>query len=208
MPGLLHHLEPAQRRALLDDLNYLNLGEIRGFCRTHGVPFAIYIETAEGRRRTRDIDRKSVVLDRVRRYLRTGRIPPATCFPRAVAPPGAPPPRFAPSDRLYYGWYDKKNPALLRALADLTDGAFRSGAVARILAREFWTEGKAPTLRQFARGWLRAQARGLGVDRGDHPEAAWLTDRARGTAGPDWKAKRARIARRTLRTLATLPVPE
>ena len=46
----------------------------------------------------------------------------------------------------------------MRALHDLSDGAFRRGMIARLVLRNFWTAGRAPTLRQFARQWLRATA--------------------------------------------------
>ncbi len=201
MPSLLTQLTAADRRRLFDDLNYVNLAEMRGFCRAHGIPWAIMREEADGTlRRTSDIDRKSVVLDRVRTYLKTGRVPGPTVFRQAVLAPSDPPPRFRPSDRLYYGWYDKHDPALVDALEALTGGAFKNGAVARILCREFWTAGTAPTLREYAEAWMEADARGLWP----HPEAAYLTDRAAGRAGSDWKAERVRRATAALAVLAEI----
>ena len=64
------------------------------------------------------------------------------------------------------------------------------------------------TFAAFAEAWLEAERKGLGVDRGEHPEAAWLTDRARGTAGSDWKQKRSAIAARALATLDTIARPD
>ena len=46
----------------------------------------------------------------------------------------------------------------LRSLGELTDGQFRDGAVAQVLAMEFWTRGEAPTLAEFARAWTQAKA--------------------------------------------------
>jgi hypothetical protein len=204
MPSLIRHLNKSTQRELFDDINYMNLGEMRAFCRSHGIPFAIYIETTDGaQRRSRDIDRKSVVLERIRHYLRTGEIQPATCFKAKVVCSEPPPSPLQQQDRLYYGWYDKTNPDMIDLLERLTDGRFRNGAIARILAREFWTAGKAPTFKAFASAWMTADDRGLG----EHPEAAWLTDRARGKAGVDWKAKRRRIARRALDQLANIDPP-
>ena len=205
MPNLLAHLEAGERKRLLEDLNYLNLSEMRGFCRAHGIPTAIFVESADGQRtRTRDSDRKSVVLERVRSYLRTGKVPPPTCFPARVVSPDPPPQRMTARTRLYYGWYDKSHAPLIDRLRKLTDGAFRSGAIARILCREFWSKGEAPTLSEFANAWLEENARGLGVAQGRHPEAAWLTDRAKGTAGRDWKQVRARKAEGALKLLSTI----
>lgn len=205
MPSLLSHLGAVERKQLLEDLNYMNLGELRGFCKAHGVPYAIYFETPDGqRKRSKDTDRKSVVLERVVAYLKTGEVPPPTCFVASVVKSEPPPAKLRPQDRLYYGWYDKKNPAMIKVLRQLTGGAFRNGAVARILAREFWTKGVAPTFTEYAAAWERAEAEGLGIARGDHPEAAWLTDRARGDT-KDWKAKRVRRAKRALNVLNKIP---
>jgi hypothetical protein len=50
---------------------------------------------------------------------------------------------------------------------------FKDGAVARVLAMEFWTRGKAPTFEEFARSCTKAKAE-------EHrlltPEYAYLTD--------------------------------
>ena len=187
---------------LLEDLNYMNLEEMRGFCRRHAIPFAIHVVSPEGKRkRSRDLDRKSIVLERVRRFLETGEMGEPTTFAAAVCSEAPVPSKLKASDRLYYGWYDKKNEDLIGLLRRLTDDRYRNGAVARILMREFWTSGVAPTFAEFAEAWIEAEKKGLGVDRGDHPEAAWLTDRARGEAGEDWKAKRTERARRALEVL-------
>lgn len=208
MPTLLQHLSQKKRAELLRDIYYLNLSELHGFCRKHRVPFRIQREREDGRLvATRDNDRKLVVLKRLLRYLETGKEQGATVFVRAVVAESDPPASFSPEVRLLYGWYDKHNEALMQALRDLTDGTFRNGAVARILAFEFWSTGKAPTLREFASAWLEAEAKGLGVDKGEHPEAAWLTDRAKGEAQGDWKAKRSRKARAVLAQLEELPAP-
>jgi hypothetical protein len=205
MASLISHLDPAQRRQLFTDLNYLNMAELRSVCRAHAIPWVIFAAAPDGSmKRTADTDRKSVVLDRVRRYLRTGRVPAATCFPAAVVASGEQPRRLRPTDRLYYGRYDVTNRAMVELLRQLTGGAFRNGAIARILAREFWTAGTAPTFAEFGRQWQRANRAGLGVAAGRHPEAAWLTDRARGEAAAGWKAKRRARARRALSVLAAL----
>ena len=94
MPSLIAHLSGSEQHKLLAGINYLNLGEMRSFCREHAIPTAIFVATTSGeRKRSKDIDRKSVDLDRVRRYLKTGCVPPATCFPAAVV-------RLDPAERL------------------------------------------------------------------------------------------------------------
>jgi hypothetical protein len=66
---------------LLRDLDYLNTGEIKSFCNKHAIPYTIVVESKDGkRRRTKDVDRKGVILGRIRHYLRTGGVLKATCF--------------------------------------------------------------------------------------------------------------------------------
>lgn len=191
-------LPKEQRQELLDNLNYLNTAEIKRFCKRHSIPYAITIQTRDGRRRrTQDDDRKGVMLKRVRHFLQTGTVLRETCFPSAVV-------CFAPllrkltaTDRLFYGQYDKANRALIALLKDLTGGQFRNGAVARILAREFWSKGEAPTFREFASAWLQASR--------DHtkpnPEWAFLSDRTSKADISDWKKRRTQVASSVMKTL-------
>ena len=83
MPSLISHL-PNQNQ-FLDALNYLNMQEIQAFCDLHAIGYRIGVCTADGGlRRTKDIDRKGIVLDRIRCYLCTGVVPEPTCFPARV----------------------------------------------------------------------------------------------------------------------------
>lgn len=191
-------LPPEKQRALETDLNYLNTAEIKSFCKRHAIPYAIVVETADGRRKkTADDDRKGVMLERVRHFLETGTVLAETCFRAAVVCFDPLPDKFGPDDRLFYGQYDKANPALIALLKELTDGRFENGAIARILARKFWTNGEAPTFRQFAAAWLQARKERTGPN----PEWAFLSDRARGGAAPDWKKVRAAKAASVIRLL-------
>jgi len=204
--GLLAGLAPEEQRQLLDDLNYLNLQEIRSFCDRHGLPYRILVEAPDRSRRTatRDTDRKPVILDRVCHYLATGDVPAATTIPAAIARPREPGRALGPTDRLYYRWYDKTDPTVIGLLQDLTDGRFRNGALARVLLMEHWTRGEAPTFAEFADAWLAATN-----GRRDllSPEYAFLTDLRQGDAGADWKARRAARARRALELLDRIPRP-
>ncbi len=104
-------------------------------------------------------------------------------------------------DRLYYRWYSKEHTGIIRSLHELTEGQFRDGAVARVLAMEFWTRGEAPTLKEFARAWTKAKAdeRGLLT-----PEYAYLTDLQHKRAGSEWKKLRKAKAQSALQTLARI----
>jgi len=48
MPTLISHLNKTEQRELLNDLNYLNLREIRGFCKQHSIPYTIGIVIDSG----------------------------------------------------------------------------------------------------------------------------------------------------------------
>lgn len=201
MPSLLSNLSRAEQRELLADLNYLNMGEIKAFCKKHDIPYAIWIETRDrGRLKTRDEDRKGVVLNRIRQYLKTGAIPPATCFPARVVCVDKPPARIKASDRLFYGQYDPKREPMVALLEKLTGGKFKHGAIARILAREFWSKGIAPTYQEFASAWPRAQSEHTRPN----PEWAFLSDRSAGKATTNWRQLRARKARKVLSFLDRL----
>ena len=204
MPLLLAHLSPSQTTDLFEDLNYLNLQEFRVFCKRHSIPYKILAETPQGRRRvTGDTDRKRVVLDRIRHYLRTGRVQEPTCLSAAVVRAEGPPARLEATDRIYYRWYNKEFTGVVSLLEELTDGTFKDGAVARVLIMNFWTRGEAPTFEEFASAWSEAK---LDEHKLITPEYAYLTDLQRKRAGSDWKAIRNAKARRALAILEQIPV--
>lgn len=202
----LSQLSKAEQTRLLEELNYMNLEEIRGFCSARGIPFRVMAEYPDGKvKATKDTDRKPIVLARVRRYLTTGNVGQATCIPASIVREDDPPSRLGPRDRLYYRWYAKEHQGVLRVLGGLTEGRFKDGAVARVVAMEFWTRGEAPTLEEFARSWAKTKAE-------EHrlltPEYAYLTDLKHQRADVDWKAVRKAKAQSALKTLNRIaPVP-
>jgi hypothetical protein len=180
----------------------MNLEEIRGFCSQRGIPYRIVAEYPNGKvKATVDADRKPIVLARVRRYLRTGQAGQPTRIPAKIVRDENPPARLEARDRLYYRWYAKEFEGVMRVLRDLTGGRFRDGAVARIVAMEFWTRGEAPTFEEFARSWTKAKTK-------EHrlltPEYAYLTDLRHKRADGDWKAMRDAKAKSALETLARI----
>jgi hypothetical protein len=192
---------PGCRGTPLPDLNYLNLGEIKAFCRAQGIPYSIWIETPDGgRQKTREDDRKGVILERIRGFLQTGNVPGATCFPARVVCLELPAKKLKATDRLYYPQYDPRRTALVELLSSLTGGKFRHGALARILAREFWSQGIAPTYQEFATAWLEARANHTRPN----PEWAFLSDRSAGKETANWRQERARKAKQVLRELEQL----
>jgi hypothetical protein len=202
MSNLLSQLTKSEQARLLEELNYMNLEEIRGFCSERGIPYRIVAEHADGSvKGTKDTDRKPIVLARVRRYLTTGQVGQPTRLSAQIVREGDPPPRPGPRDRLYYRWYAKEFKGVMRLLRDLTAGRFRDGAVARVLAMEFWTRGEAPTFEEFARSWTNAKAE-------EHrllpPEYAYLTDLHHQRADRNWQALRKAKAKSALETLARI----
>lgn len=141
-------------------------------------------------------ERLERILAFVRDETRTG----PTVYRRAVVASAPLPDDVTADTRIYYGQYDKRHEGFLRTMATLTDGAFRSGMIARLVLRDCWTAGVAPTLRQFADEWTRASAAHVRP----RPEAAYLSDRRRGEAGSDWTQVRAERAAEALALIATL----
>ena len=202
MSNLLSQLTRSEQARFLDELNYLNLEEIRGFCSERGIPYRIVAEYPNGKvKTTKDTDRKPIVLARVRRYLTTGQVGQPTRISAQIVRGEDPPARPGPHDRLYYRWYAKEFDGVMRLLRDLTDGRFRDGAVARILAMEFWTRGEAPTFQEFARSWTKAKTEEYLLLT---PEYAYLTDLRHQRVDGDWKALRTAKAKSALKTLARI----
>src|SRR5436309_7138311 len=202
MPNFLSQLTKGEQARLLEELNYMNLEEICGFCSARGIPYRIMAESAVGKvKATKDTDRKPIVLARVRRYLTTGQVGRPTRIPAQIVREESPPARLGPRDRLYYRWYAKEFEGVLRLLRDQTGGRFKDGAVARVLAMEFWTRGEAPSFEEFARSWTKAKAE-------EHqlltPEYAYLTDLRHHRADGDWKDLRKAKAKSALETLARI----
>jgi hypothetical protein len=197
--NLLSQLTRAEQVRLLEEMNYMNLEEIRAFCSARGIPYKIVAEYPNGKvKTTKDTDRKPIVLARVRRYLTTGDIGRPTCIRAQIVRAENPPARLGPHDRLFYRWYAKEHEGVIRRLGVLTGSRFRDGAVARVLAMEFWTRGEAPTLEEFARAWTKAKS---AQHRLLTPEYAYLTDLKHQRADGDWKALRTAQAKSALKTL-------
>ena len=206
MPNLLSQLTKGEQTQLLEELNYMNLEEIHGFCSGHGIPFKVMAEHSDGKvRATKDTDRKPIVLARVRRYLMTGDVGQPTRIPMKIVREEGPPARPGPNDRLDHRWYAREQKGVIRLLRELTDGRFQNGAVVRVLAMQFWTRGEAPTFEEFARSWTKAKTE-------EHrlltPDYAYLTDLKHQRADSDWKVLRDVKAKSALKFLARIaPAP-
>lgn len=199
MASLLSHLSSQQKKELFANLNYLNIKEYQSFCKKHEIPFIIHTVTKNGLRKTGDADRKRFVLGRIKTYLNSGKPQKPTVFKNNVVC-DEPLTQFTPSTRMHYGQYDKKNPKLIKTLQQLTKGQFKNGMIARLVLRDFWLDGIAPTLNQFARAWIKESQ----ANTKRHPEAAYLFDVAQGKADKNWKKLRIQKAQAALKILDQL----
>jgi hypothetical protein len=189
--SLLNSLSDNEKAELLRDIYYLNMRELREFCDANGIPYWIHFEAEDGHAvKSRDGDRKGIVIDRVLHFLNTGIVKSRTLFPKSVV--GIEPHASAPTenDRVLYGQYKNRDSRTVELLMSLTDGRFEIGAIAQEVIRDCWTRNHAPTYREFARLWMRAS-----IDhKGPNPEWAYLSDLAKGTADRDWKKLRTKKA--------------
>ena len=202
MPNFLSLLTKDEQARLFEELNYMNLDEIRRFCSARGIAYKIMAEYPNGKvKTTKDTDRKPIVLARVRHYLTTGEVGRPTLIPAEIVREENPPARLGRRDRLYYRWYAREHEGVVQLLRELTDGRFQDGAVARIVVMEFWTRGEAPTFEEFARAWTKTKTEERQLLT---PEYAYLTDLKHQRADGDWKALRTTKATSALKTLARI----
>jgi len=97
MSNFLAQLTTSERARFLEELNYMNLEEIRGFCSARAIPYRIVAESSNGKvKATKDTDRKPIVLARVRHYLRTGQVGQATRISVQIVREENPPARLGP----------------------------------------------------------------------------------------------------------------
>jgi hypothetical protein len=194
-------LEPHEAVRLLADIYYLNTAELRGFCNAHRIPYTIQIESPDGRFiRSKDADRKGIVIERVVHFLKTGAVKPPTTFRRQVVSSKELGRAPLESDPVRYGEYKNHDAATLKLMKQLTDRKFEFGAIAQEVLRACWSRDRTPNSREFAKLWEKAAA--------DHskpnPEWAFLTDLVQGTAGRDWKKRRSQKAAAVLSLLGKI----
>ena len=188
---MLSSLSDTEKAELLRDIYYLNMQELREFCDANGIPYWIHFEADDGRAiKSRDADRKGIVIGRVVHFLNTGIVKPRTLFPRSVV--SMKPSASAPTetDRVLFGQYKNRDSRTLELLKNLTDEKFEFGAIAQEVIRDCWSRNHAPTYREFAQLWLRAS-----IDhKRPNPEWAYLSDLAKGAADSAWKTLRTKKA--------------
>ena len=194
----LERLSQDDRDALLSGINYLNMEEIKEFCESHRISYSIHFQKADGSIvKTRDLDRKAIVLGRILHYLMTGTLKGKTIFPASVVNLQPRPSRVRTTARIFYGQYRNGDREILKVMKELTGGEFKFGAIAQEVIRDCWTRGQTPTYQKFALLWRKASDAHIKPNR----EYAFLTDLSEGTVSSDWKVLRAKKARRVLQLL-------
>lgn len=191
-----------EKNKLFDCINYMNMSELKEFCNCIGIPYKICVENAERKlQKTSELDRKGIVIARIKAYAKTGKISRPTIFSLAVLSPSNKLPALLKSDHLVlYGEYKNGNDKILKLMQQLTKGEFAFGAIAQEIIRSCWTRGKAPTYAKFAKLWLTAKK----LHTQPNPEWAFLADKHHGDADLDWKKIRIKKAKNAIKILNSL----
>ncbi len=188
----------------IEDLNYLNMQEIKKLCSQLNIPYKIHYEYETQVRSSGEVDRKDIILARIRQFIENGSCTGKTIYPANVvsfAPLNSP---LKANDLVYYGQYKTTQKPILKLMKSLTNNQFKFGAISQIVIRDFWRTGKAPSYLQFAHAWTKALR--------DHdkprPEWAFLTDLAAGMNMKEWKKYRVEKAKAVLVKLRSLSLAE
>lgn len=199
--NLINILTKEQRKELFQNLYYMDMEEVKVICSAWSIPFHIYIETPNKTlKKAGDLDRKGIILDRIKYYLETGEIKKPTIFPKSVVSKEKLPPVLKSNHKVLYGQYKNKNETILLLLKELTNSEFEFGAIAQEVIRSCWSNNHAPTYKEFAKLWLEAKK----LHNQPNPEWAYLSDRKKGLAGTDWKRLRVEKAQLAIKVLKSL----
>ena len=198
MPTLIIHISKPQQNVLFKQLYYLNIEEYTELCTKFSIPISIFIKLPNGKlKKTIDKDRKGVILKKLKDYISTGRTQKPTVLSSKIVKPLKGSSALTPDSPIFYGTYDRNDTRLWKLLSELTNGKFKDGAIARHVIRDFWTKGKAPSVKQFTKAWKKAIK--------DHgkpkPEWAYLTDLVSGMTQKDWKSYRVKQSKAALKIL-------
>jgi hypothetical protein len=185
---------------MLDDsiLNYLNMAELKQFCKQHHIPYHITVEMPNGAIKQGPTDRKGIILKHIRRYLKTGKLPKGTLFKKTVVSFEKLPVTLTAHDRVYYGQYKHKHEKIAKIMNQLTERKFKFGAIAQQVLHSHWSRGNAPTFQEFSSLWLKAQK----AHQRPNAEWAFLTDLSQGVSMQDWKKLRQQKAKVALEMLS------
>lgn len=179
-----------------EEINYLNMSEIKDIARKLRIPVNIHYEDEKGYlRKTSDLESKMYLLDKIDLFVSLGKTGKPVVYPAKVVCFESPKGEYQAGDRVLYKDFKSTNKALLKALRALTGDKFRFGAIAFIEAHKFWRQGKSCSLEEFSKLWLKAKK-----EQGSRlrEEWAYMTDFSKGLKRSEWKTLRAKKAQEIL----------
>jgi len=181
-----------------DDLNYLNMQEIRSLASHFSIPVYVHYENKVGKVvKTSEIERKSRLLDKIFAYIQGERNFKPVVYSSKIVSFHDFKSSYSEQDPVLYRDFKSTNKALIACLKNLTGGQFRFGALAFIEAHRLWRSGKTASLKQFAVIWLQAVK--------DHTkpldEWAFIREMQNGMSRDEWKIYRQNKADKILSIL-------
>ncbi len=184
-----------------DELNYLNMSEIKSLARQFNLPIYIHYENKRHEiLKTSEIERKAYLLDKIYAYIKGKRSFKPLVYPKHIVKMGEFKKRYKPEDLVLYGEFKSTNKVLIECLKKMTNNKFRFGAIAFIEVHKMWRKGETITIKQYASIWLRE------MEKHKMPlkEWAYLTDIKNGFDQRSWKDYRKQKAEHIISTLSVL----
>ena len=184
-------------KEILEDMNYINLAEIRSISEELGIPYKILYKKGNRLCKTSAFDRKDVLLERIRTYAATRKLPAPTVLAEKVVDLGPIPAKPQKTDLIKFGQFKHGHKGIENLLDELSDRKFKDSALARDVLRDFWLNGRAPNYKKFLQAWYKA------VENHKQPKAEWayLTDLGNGMEMTKWKEYRIERANRAVQFL-------
>lgn len=169
------------------DLNYLNMQEIRSLAVHCKLPIHIHYQNQKNKIvKNSDIESKRYLLDKIFDYINGKRNFKPIIYSRQVV-------SFEPFKEIYfktdlvlYRDFKSTNKSLAQFLKKITDNKFYFGAIAFIEAHKLWRRGKIVTLQEYVKIWNKA------LDAHENPLAEWafMCEMQKGMSKEEWKIYR------------------
>ncbi len=128
-------------KEILEDMNYMNLAEIRSLSDVLGIPYKILYKKGNRFCKTSTFDRKDVLLERIRSYATTGKLPDPTVLAEKIVDLGPIPAKPKETDLIKFGQFKHGHKGIEGLLEKISDGAFKDGAIARDVLRDAGRSG-------------------------------------------------------------------
>lgn len=189
---LLANFTKAQQKELFDSLYYMNMGEIKSFCKTHNIPLK---------------EKKGPIIERIKHYLLTGEILSPKAMPSISKADVKKEYPLKPNTLILYGAY--KNDLKTRKFFQALIGKhFHFTAFGQDWIMHCWMRGKPPTYAEFAKMWQQEFTHRQNTEANPRQEWAYLNfmqrfqkaklNASRKEMGAAWKKTRAEQAAKAL----------